>query len=315
VGLRHIGPEMQTHRPISPEIDVVFRTSISNVERKALLKIASGLLYTPDMEHFGIVPLEAMREGTPVIAVNSGGPLETVLHGRTGYLCPQTPQAFATAMQNLLTPVVVQVLQPETFDTMKKAQSTLFAKQASLHPEDRGSLRKRTASSSANEATEASIVSPNVYADIRSPQEDQARMSAEGDSSPTGERLSEGRLHEAAGRRPPMFSPTLLADLQEKEKEPEPQYEQQPESESRRRATSSVGSESELRKYVKRGGVDVTAVMTMGRRFAFHCRKHVLVSCFNSIRFCFTVICASLDRNTSRWTACEKTCALRCLFA
>ena len=36
-------------------------------------------------EHFGIVPLEAMSVGTPVIAVDSGGPKETVENEETGF--------------------------------------------------------------------------------------------------------------------------------------------------------------------------------------------------------------------------------------
>lgn len=51
-----------------------------------LLKAATLLLYTPSNEHFGIVPLEAMLAGVPVLAVNSGGPLETIVDGETGWL-------------------------------------------------------------------------------------------------------------------------------------------------------------------------------------------------------------------------------------
>ncbi|RYF35318.1 MAG: glycosyltransferase, partial [Cytophagaceae bacterium] len=35
---------------------------------------------------FGIVPLEAMLAGTPVLAANEGGPTETVVSGQTGWL-------------------------------------------------------------------------------------------------------------------------------------------------------------------------------------------------------------------------------------
>jgi alpha-1,3/alpha-1,6-mannosyltransferase len=52
------------------------------------------LLYTPTEEHFGIVPLEAMSAGTPVIAVDSGGPKETVDNEVTGFLCTSSSEVF-----------------------------------------------------------------------------------------------------------------------------------------------------------------------------------------------------------------------------
>jgi glycosyltransferase involved in cell wall biosynthesis len=39
-----------------------------------------------------------MASGTPVIAVASGGPCESVLHGQTGWLLPGRPKAFADQM-------------------------------------------------------------------------------------------------------------------------------------------------------------------------------------------------------------------------
>jgi alpha-1,3/alpha-1,6-mannosyltransferase len=66
--------------------DVVFLKSISNNERLLLLENTSILLYTPENEHFGIVPVEAMYMGCIVIACNSGGPLESVDHEKTGFL-------------------------------------------------------------------------------------------------------------------------------------------------------------------------------------------------------------------------------------
>jgi len=43
-------------------------------------------LVFPGEEDFGIVPLEAMASGKPVIAFGKGGALETVVDGRTGVL-------------------------------------------------------------------------------------------------------------------------------------------------------------------------------------------------------------------------------------
>jgi alpha-1,3/alpha-1,6-mannosyltransferase len=42
-----------------------------------------------------------MSLGLPVIAVNSGGPTESVAHRKTGFLCNQDPPEFAQAMWEL----------------------------------------------------------------------------------------------------------------------------------------------------------------------------------------------------------------------
>ncbi len=105
---------------------VVFRKSISDQERNSLLlattgsvhcyssfmydliqyKCVSGPVHTCqwafwNRSYWGkslifaygqsviIFPNQALSFGTPVIAVNSGGPLETIMDGKTGFLCEQ----------------------------------------------------------------------------------------------------------------------------------------------------------------------------------------------------------------------------------
>lgn len=84
---------------------VTFLKSPSDEAKIVLLRSAKCLLYTPDKEHFGIVPIEAMYVGTPVIAVDSGGPRETIVNAVTGYLCEQTPEEFSRAMLQFATGV------------------------------------------------------------------------------------------------------------------------------------------------------------------------------------------------------------------
>lgn len=68
-----------------------------------LLNSAKLLVYTPSNEHFGIVPLEAMLAEVPVLAANSGGPLETVVDGRTGWLrSPEKVSDWTEVMQQVL---------------------------------------------------------------------------------------------------------------------------------------------------------------------------------------------------------------------
>jgi alpha-1,3/alpha-1,6-mannosyltransferase len=82
--------------------NVTFVRSFSGEQKKTLLSSATCLLYTPDQEHFGIVPIEAMFMNCPVIAVRSGGPLETVVDGSTGFLCDPDAELFMDAMEKFL---------------------------------------------------------------------------------------------------------------------------------------------------------------------------------------------------------------------
>lgn len=63
---------------------VEFLGAVSDQELSELYAGAKALLYPVEYEDFGMVPVEAMLYGTPVIAHNSGGPKETVKHGETG---------------------------------------------------------------------------------------------------------------------------------------------------------------------------------------------------------------------------------------
>ena len=67
-------------------MDVLFLLSVPAQLKEMLLKTAKLLVYTPTNEHFGIVPLEAMLARLPVLAANTGGPLETIVEGQTGWL-------------------------------------------------------------------------------------------------------------------------------------------------------------------------------------------------------------------------------------
>lgn len=70
-------------------------------EIKDLLQRCRGLIF-PGMEDFGIVPVEAMAAGAPVIAYGKGGALETVIHGKTGILFPQqSVESLIAAVQQL----------------------------------------------------------------------------------------------------------------------------------------------------------------------------------------------------------------------
>jgi glycosyltransferase involved in cell wall biosynthesis len=99
----------ETYEALTRQVDrlglrehVRLETSIDESCKLDYLQRARALIYTPENEHFGIVPLEAMACGVPVVAHESGGPRETVRDGETGFLCSGNAQAFAGRLAELV---------------------------------------------------------------------------------------------------------------------------------------------------------------------------------------------------------------------
>ena len=88
--------------------DVIFLLSFTTSQRSALLTSEStlALLYTPTNEHFGIVPVEAMACGVPVLACNTGGPTESVVNSpeieKTGWLQPPDSEIWAGTLRDIV---------------------------------------------------------------------------------------------------------------------------------------------------------------------------------------------------------------------
>lgn len=75
------------HEIAGPTIE--FMGGVSDAELSDLYANATALLYPAEEEDFGMVPIEAMGHGVPVLAHESGGPTETIEDGKTGILFPQ----------------------------------------------------------------------------------------------------------------------------------------------------------------------------------------------------------------------------------
>ncbi len=117
---------------------ISFLRSFSDSQKRTLLHNSTCLIYTPDKEHFGIVPIESMYMKCPVIAVRSGGPLETVADGETGYLCRPEAGSFAEAMTKFVTDKKLstkmgqagydRVISKFAFDTFTEQLNTIVQK-------------------------------------------------------------------------------------------------------------------------------------------------------------------------------------------
>jgi glycosyltransferase involved in cell wall biosynthesis len=91
------GPEALSLRAIAGP-NVTFKGSVSDGEMRALMAGANALIFAAE-EDFGIVPVEAQAEGTPVLALGRGGARETVAGegaGQTGMFF-ESPEAESIA--------------------------------------------------------------------------------------------------------------------------------------------------------------------------------------------------------------------------
>jgi glycosyltransferase involved in cell wall biosynthesis len=75
--------------------------NVSDEDLARLYNTAAVTVYTPIREPFGLVPLESMACGTPVVAVREGGMQETILDGQTGFLVERNLEDFAQAVMRL----------------------------------------------------------------------------------------------------------------------------------------------------------------------------------------------------------------------
>ena len=102
-----LDPEAQRLRRLAHRLGVedrlILHGRVSREAMPALLRSADIVVCAPWYEPFGIVPLEAMACGRPVVATAVGGQIDSVADGVTGILVPpRDPGALAAALGSLL---------------------------------------------------------------------------------------------------------------------------------------------------------------------------------------------------------------------
>lgn len=79
------------------------RTDLDDLFRSATVFVLPSITLGTDTEGLGVVLLEAMAAGCPVVATNTGGIPDIITDGETGFLVPeQDPRALAGAIVRLL---------------------------------------------------------------------------------------------------------------------------------------------------------------------------------------------------------------------
>lgn len=95
------GDEMENLKKMAGK-RTVFLGNVDDMEKWKILSTARALIYTSKDEDFGIVPVEALKMGIPVIAYNSGGVPETIVDGKNGVLFDDfTIDSLLAAMERL----------------------------------------------------------------------------------------------------------------------------------------------------------------------------------------------------------------------
>jgi glycosyltransferase involved in cell wall biosynthesis len=78
------------------------KSGLDNKKLVGLYNKAKLFLFAPYNEPFGLVVLEAMSCGLPVVGVNEGGLRETIIDGKNGWLCSRNAKKFAETINMAL---------------------------------------------------------------------------------------------------------------------------------------------------------------------------------------------------------------------
>jgi glycosyltransferase involved in cell wall biosynthesis len=91
--------ELEAAMKARAKSNITFHKHLSFAELKSVYANTRGLIFTAE-EDFGIVPVEVMASGRPVLAYGRGGALDTVVEDVTGqFFYEQTPEALIHAIE------------------------------------------------------------------------------------------------------------------------------------------------------------------------------------------------------------------------
>jgi glycosyltransferase involved in cell wall biosynthesis len=126
------------HRLVEPYLDsrIEYLGEVTHGEKVELLQAARATLFPIEWEEpFGLVMIESMACGTPVIATRYGAVPEVIEHGRTGIIVDDNREMAAALEQaDTLDPLELRRAVEERFSPERMVADYLDAYRAALRP-------------------------------------------------------------------------------------------------------------------------------------------------------------------------------------
>lgn len=129
------GTRKETLKNLAEELgigrQIVFIGRVPNAEVSHYLHAADGFLFASKSETQGIVLLEAMAAGCPVVAVRASGVVDVVSQGKNGFMTGEEEEEWASAAARLMTePQLYQKLSAGAAETASLYKAEAVAKEA-----------------------------------------------------------------------------------------------------------------------------------------------------------------------------------------
>lgn len=119
------GPDRESLEALASELGVAervtFTGSVPFEEVPAYLKAADVFSFASVTETQGLVTIEAMAAGLPVVAVDGSGTRDIIEHGKQGFLVENDAEALAKGLNELLSDS--QLMKRFSHNALKKAKS------------------------------------------------------------------------------------------------------------------------------------------------------------------------------------------------
>lgn len=112
--------------------EVIFAGEIPNQEIKNYCHASDLFLFSSLSETQGIVLLESMAAGTPVVALRATGTQDVVINGKNGYMTETSENEFTSKLMDILEKKEIDLLRQGALETARCYSSVQIAKEAVL---------------------------------------------------------------------------------------------------------------------------------------------------------------------------------------